>query len=84
MIQINQSERKQLEEMGKLKPIKGKYNMMNVCSRRKKSKGRSTYVEDWLVIFINPDKYRDAMKGYMTNDKIENIIRSVLNGTVQY
>jgi hypothetical protein len=84
MIQINKSERKQLESLGKLYPTKGHYEMMNVCSRRKKSKGHSTYIEDQLVIWVNPDKYRSAMKGYMPSERIEYIIRNVLRGSSQY
>jgi hypothetical protein len=84
MIQINKSERQQLETMGKIYPVKGHYPTMNVCSRNKKSKGHSTYIEDWLIIFINPDKYREVMRKYMPAWKIENTIKEVLRGKVQY
>jgi len=84
MIQINKSDRKKLEELGILKSVRGIYQHMTVCSRSKHSNGKSIYVEDWMVIFLNPDKYREAMKGYMSKWKIENTIKEVLRGRTQY
>lgn len=83
MMQINKSERQQLEEMGILKQTQGRYRHMNICSIHKNSKGKSCFIEDWLIIFLNPDKYREAMKGYMSQGRIESIIRDVLRGNYQ-
>jgi hypothetical protein len=78
MIEINQSDRIKLEELGVLKPVRGRYEHMKICSIHKNSKGKSIWVNDYLIIYINPDIYRQKMKKYLSEGKIDNIIKETL------
>lgn len=78
MVQISKSEREYLEQIGVLKPKNGRFYGMVVSSINKNSKGKSTYVEDSLIIHICPDRYREMMKKYKSHRDIEDDIRNAL------
>ena len=48
MVRINAQERQQLEELGVLKVVEGKYQGMMICSKRKRKNGKTIYVENGL------------------------------------
>jgi len=76
MIQINKHERQFLEEIGILAPVKGNYNeQMTISCVGGKSKKKSIYVHDYLIIYINPEHYMRLMKPYLSMGFIKEQIR---------
>lgn len=76
MVKINALQRKYLESIGVLVPVGGLYyQQMTVCNKDHKSKSKKYYINDELLVYINPTLYREKMKRYMSKWAIDNMIR---------
>lgn len=79
MFKINKLEREYLEQIGALTTYRGQYPQMYVCNVSRKSKKKTYYINDDLMIYLNPDLYREKMKPYMKRWDIEYKIKEVLS-----
>lgn len=84
MVQINKQQRKYLEDIGviKSKNKNNPFNGMTVANINSKSRKKSIYVEDEIVIFLDPDWYRRIMAKYMKEYYIEKKIKEVLESRI--
>ena len=56
MIKITLAQRQYLESIGLLKPNRGQFDSMVVCSKHKNSKGKSYYVENRYLYYLQNSK----------------------------